>query len=127
MPRSYELVICGKEISAGESGRICLTIRKTLSSEAQGLPYLADSEKLKSLLTDDRYYGGGSRPSALPAGCYVSTVLIEEKIELNNGGSRDGYVSMSETFVVRSASFPPPPMPVAVTAAPSTEEAEEED
>jgi len=105
MPRSYEIVICGKELSAGESGRICFTIRKGLSSEAQGIPYLTDSEKLKTLLMDDRYTYGRSPTSLLPAGCYVSMVMIEEKIELSNG-SRDGYVS--ETFVVRCSSFPPP-------------------
>lgn len=120
MPRSYNLVICGQRIVDGVSGRICFTRRKALDSEAQGIPLLTLAN-LTAQLASDRYYRGGA--SELPAGCYISLGYIEETFTLH-AGERVG--TDSESFIVRSVSFPPPSEPAAATAAASTGEAEED-
>ena len=124
MPRTYNLIICAQRIVDGVSGRICFIRRKTLESEAQGIPLLTLAN-LTAQLSPDRYYNRGAA-SELPAGCYISLGYIEETCTIDTR-DRDGCGTVSESYMVRSISFPPPPMPAAAPAAASTGEAEEED
>jgi len=59
----------------------------------------------------------------LPAGCYISLGYIEETCTIDFRGDTHG--SVSESYIVRSVSFPPPEVAAAPAAAATGESGED--